>query len=63
MKTKRSAFRAAASEVLPFEAQATRLLVQDVLAQRRKDSRKTLRRAGAGITILIAAAYFVGQLI
>lgn len=63
MKTKRSSFRADHSEVLPFEAQATRLLVQDVLAQRRKESKKTLRRGVAGLIILFAAAYIVGRLI
>lgn len=63
MKTKRSAFRAARSEALPFESQAARLLVQDVLAQRRKESKKTLRRGVVGLIILFAAAYIVGHLI
>lgn len=63
MKTQRSQFRADHSEIEPFQASVTRARVQDILAEGRKASRKTLRRAGAGLIILFVAAYIVGQLI
>lgn len=63
MKTKRSEFRAAAKEVLPFEAQQTRLYVNEVLAQRRASSRKAMWKLAGLVATAVALAYIAGKVI